>query len=347
MKKFLQQISVTTTLEAEEAVLALMERVFALPAAAYFDERTKKSLVSVYCSKHSEWNLARREAIEAGLEGLKGAHPRTAPRNAAFTRQKVRIGLSLPPKGSVPIPLPARITGNVKMRSLNADGINVGSGKISFKLLARENWAESWKEHFKPIEVGEALLLKPSWSRHRPRKGQAVVVLDPGLSFGTGQHPTTEFCLRQLVRCRRRGQAQAFLDIGTGSGILAIAAAKLGYAPVEAFDFDPESVRVARQNAKQNRILNRLRIHRADLTKLPSRSRERYDFICANLISTLLLAECGRIAGRLRRGGVLVLAGILKSEFVQVQKAYERFGLQFMGGRCDKEWHSGAFVFRG
>jgi ribosomal protein L11 methyltransferase len=82
-----------------------------------------------------------------------------------------------------------------------------------------------------------------------------VVILDPGLSFGTGQHPTTSFCLHEIARCRKNGHAaQSFLDIGTGSGILAIAAAKLGYQPVHAFDFDPESVRVARENARKNRV---------------------------------------------------------------------------------------------
>ena len=139
--------------------------------------------------------------------------------------------------------------------------------------MRREDWAESWKRHFKPIEIGDALLVKPSWSKRRPRKNQAVVILDPGLSFGTGQHPTTAFCLREIVRlklAKERGRLarefktrhhadepsalQSFLDIGTGSGILAIAAAKLGYQPVHAFDFDAEAVRIARANARANRV---------------------------------------------------------------------------------------------
>src|SRR5437867_4666504 len=113
------------------------------------------------------------------------------------------------------------------LRQIKACGLSIGAGRISMERVRREDWAESWKRHFKPIEVGSALLLKPSWSRRKPRKNQAVVVLDPGLSFGTGQHPTTRFCLQQLVTLRRKGKAQSFLDIGTGSGILAIAAAKL------------------------------------------------------------------------------------------------------------------------
>lgn len=231
-------------------------------------------------------------------------------------------------------------------RLKTAAGIRLGTGKISVKILPPENWAESWKRHFKPMEIGGALLVKPSWSTRKPRKGSALVVLDPGLSFGTGQHPTTGFCLQQLVRCRSLGQQQSFLDVGTGSGILAIAAAKLGYSPIEAFDFDPESVRVARTNAGKNRVFKAIRLTQADLTKLPVRPVQRFDFICANLISTLLLAEGKRIVSRLKPGGVLVLAGILRSEFSAVRRAYENLGLKYFSGKSEKEWWSGAFVAR-
>src|ERR1041385_6716410 len=116
-------------------------------------------------------------------------------------------------------------------------GLSVGPGRVSLRKISRENWAESWKRHFKPLEFGSALLVKPSWSKRRPRRRQAVVTLDPGLSFGTGQHPTTSFCLRELA-CAASTQRRGMLDIGTGSGILAIAAAKLGFRPVHAFDAD-------------------------------------------------------------------------------------------------------------
>jgi len=233
-----------------------------------------------------------------------------------------------------------------ELKRLKAAGLKLGRGKISATRLARQNWAESWKRHFKPIAVGNALLLKPSWSRRPPRRGQAVVVLDPGLSFGTGQHATTAFCLAQLVRGRKPRQRQSFLDIGTGSGILAIAAAKLGYAPVSAFDYDPESVRTAKANARQNRVAKLLHLGREDLKELPVRSREKFDFICANLISNLLLAERRRIVNRLKPGGVLILAGILKREFAGVQEAYEEAGLQLAAARSEKEWRSGAFAHR-
>jgi ribosomal protein L11 methyltransferase len=229
------------------------------------------------------------------------------------------------------------------LQRIRASGLSLGAGKIFTGRVAREDWAESWKRHFKAIEIGPRLLVKPGWIRRRPRKGQAVVVLDPGLSFGTGNHPTTAFCLRALTKFRKPGQRQAFLDIGTGSGILAIAAAKLGYAPVRAMDFDAEAVRIARENARRNRV--RFEITRQDITKLPRVSREKYNFICANLISNLLVAEMKRIKDRLRVGGALALAGILKEEFSQIEMACKQAGLRLKHARTEGEWRSGVFVF--
>jgi len=214
---------------------------------------------------------------------------------------------------------------------------------VRVKQLQPQDWAESWKKHFHPLQIGSALLVKPSWSKRQARKGQAVVILDPGLSFGTGQHPTTEFCLRQIVAHHNSAEPRSFLDIGTGSGILAIAAARLGYSPIEAFDFDGEAVRVARANAKKNRVDKRISLSQRDLTKLGHRARRKFDLICANLISNLLIEQREKILSRLKPGGVLVLAGILKGEFLQVQRVYEQAGLKLISSRAEKEWRSGAF----
>jgi ribosomal protein L11 methyltransferase len=235
---------------------------------------------------------------------------------------------------------------SVGLKRIKSCGLKIGFGKIKIAKMRREDWAESWKRHFKPIEIGRSLLVKPSWSKRRAGKNQAVVILDPGLSFGTGQHPTTEFCLREIVCCRKNGMQQSFLDIGTGSGILAIAAAKLGYKPVRAIDFDPEAVRVARANARVNRVHKKLQMERGDVTKPPTKPKGQFDLICANLISNLLIAERKRIAAQLKPGGVLVLAGILKSEFLEVQRQFEALGLQLISGKSKKEWRSGSFGFR-
>lgn len=218
-----------------------------------------------------------------------------------------------------------------------------GVGQVAQKSVPRENWAESWKKHFKPIEIGSALLIKASWHKRKPKKNQAVVILDPGLSFGTGQHATTSFCLCRMVASRDSSSKQSFLDIGTGSGILSIAAVKLGYSPVKAFDFDPESVRVARGNAKQNDVEKSLRPTQQDLTKLPLQSREKFDVVCANLIYDLLIAEAARITNRLKPTGDLILAGILITQFEKVKNAYEKLGFKLVATKQEKEWQSGHF----
>jgi ribosomal protein L11 methyltransferase len=295
-KQPLWQISVTTSVEAEDAVTEFLHEIFARPAATYTNEETKVVMVSVYCQKRSEWTPARHKALATGLKQMGSA------------------------------------------------GLNIGAATISATKVAHEDWSESWKRHFKPIEIGSKLLVKPSWIKRRPRTGQAVVILDPGLSFGTGNHPTTSFCLHELARHRVPGATQSFWDVGTGSGILAIAAVKLGYRPVNAIDFDPGAVRIARQNALQNAVSRQLQITRQDITKLPPQSRDKYDLVCANLISNLLVAEKKRIIGRVRTGGTLVLAGILNHEFPAVQQSFENAGLKLIRNRVEGEWQSGAFA---
>jgi ribosomal protein L11 methyltransferase len=226
---------------------------------------------------------------------------------------------------------------------LRACKLNLGPGDVLIRRVAREDWTHSWKKYFKVIEIGSALLIRPSWSKRRARPGQAVVILDPGLSFGTGQHPTTAFCLKQIVAARTRGQAQSFLDIGTGSGILAIAAAKLKFSPVRAFDNDPAAVRVARANARRNRVEDKIEIRRWDLNRLSINARVRDDLVCANLVAELLTTEARRIASRVASGGKLVLAGVLTSQFAEVQRCYEALGFNIAAINEEGGWKSGSF----
>jgi ribosomal protein L11 methyltransferase len=305
----LRRISVATPLEAEDAVAELLAAIFNCSASSYFDVKTQTSAVSVCISERQFRSRDIREEISAGLRRIKNC------------------------------------------------GLKIGSGRISISKLRREDWAESWKRHFKPIEIGGKLLIKPSWIKRRPRKNQAVVALDPGLSFGTGHHPTTSFCLRQIVAAvcnagavRRQSSrspdaTMSFLDIGAGSGILAIAAAKLGYKTVCAIDVDPEAVRTARANARANGVLRKIKIVRGDATKFSAKPKEAFDLVCANLTSDLLIAERKKIIGPLRPGGTLVLAGILKPEFLEVQRAFENCGLKLISSKSEKGWRSGLFCF--
>ena len=293
----LWQISVSVSSQAEDAVAALMERLFPAPVSIYTEEDTKRSVVSVYLERKPEWNARARPAL---LEGLK---------------------------------------------EIRACGLSLGAVRTMLKPLRRANWAEVWKEHFRPIAIGSGLLVVPSWHRHSPRRNQAVVVIDPGLSFGTGQHPTTLFCLRQILAFRQADQKQSLLDIGTGSGILAIAAAKLGYVRVRAFDSDVEAVRVARANAVKNRVQGILSVGHQDLARLPLQVANKYDLICANLVRDILWEESQRITNQLKPTGVLVLAGLLKQQFGGVQKRFEARGLRLVATATGGEWQSGSFRF--
>lgn len=233
-------------------------------------------------------------------------------------------------------PVALRRTLQEGLGRIRACGLDPAPGRISIRRIRREDWAESWRRHFKPFEIGHRLLVKPSWSRRKARPGQATLILDPGLSFGTGHHPTTRFCLEQLVHARRPGERQSFLDVGCGSGILSLAAVKLGYDPVEAFDIDPEAVRVAEENARRNGLAGRICLRQADLTRLPRHKAGKHDVVCANLVHDLLLAARGRLKTWVKPGGILVLAGILAHQLPRVRRAYARSG-----------WLPGAHAVRG
>ena len=214
---------------------------------------------------------------------------------------------------------------------------------VTCRKIKANDWQESWKRHFKPLEIGERLLIKPSWNRRKPTKNQALIILDPGLSFGTGQHATTRFCLQEIERLHTQIDKPSMLDIGTGSGILAIASAKLGFKPIKAFDFDPDSVIVTRENAENNDVADLIELSRSDLTRLKLNSRTRYDIVCANLMHDLLKSCAETILNRVKPGGYLLLAGILKEQYPEVKKCFQKLGCQQLNTQEEKEWKSGSF----
>ncbi len=231
-----------------------------------------------------------------------------------------------------------------ELKAFSSYGLKTGSLKITARRVKPEDWEESWKRHFKPIEVGNDLLIKPSWSKRKPRAGAKVIILDPGLSFGTGQHPTTSYCLEQLAAARIRDQRQSFLDIGTGTGVLAIAAAKLGYDPVRGFDFDPVAARIAKENSVLNDC-SQIEHGEQDLMTLPVRSKQKFDVICANLMYDILIFGRKRIINRLHKKGRLILAGILTTQFKQVTDSYREVGMRLVKSNGEGEWTSGTLEF--
>ena len=143
---------------------------------------------------------------------------------------EVVVSVYLPQKKTEAVDLKNQLTLRLKKKKSSP----LASLEVILEYVPAEDWAESWKKHFPVLQIGRFLMIKPSWSHRSLKPGQIEIILDPGLSFGTGHHPTTHFCLQQVVDSRRKKKASSMIDMGTGSGILAIAAAKLGYGQVEA-----------------------------------------------------------------------------------------------------------------
>jgi ribosomal protein L11 methyltransferase len=276
------------------------------------------------------------EAISESLRAMFGEEPTIyarAEKRASF----VSVYLPGPPGRSWRSVLAAHL------RELRRIGLNPGPGRTRSRRLRTRDWRDAWKRHFAPIEVGRSLLIKPGWSRRRPRRGQKTIVLDPGLSFGTGQHPTTDYCLREIARHRRTHTPQALLDVGTGSGILAIAAARLGYSPVHAIDVDPEALGSALRNARRNRVASRIRFGGVDIRAWQGWRAESYAVICANLNHDLLSETLGRLVARLLPDGWLVLAGILTRQFGDIRQAAAKARLRLVRSRIQRGWCSATF----
>ena len=218
-------------------------------------------------------------------------------------------------------------------------GVETG-GEETFD-LRREEWAEAWKKFFRPIEISQRLLVRPEWLDDRPKPGQKLLTVDPGMSFGTGQHPTTLFCLQTIDRLSLDPGVKSLLDAGCGSGILAIAGAMLGYAPVDAFDFDPDAVKSAAENLARNRISSVVPTV-ADANDYPGRP-DGYDLVCANILGHLLRAFKVRISSWVKPGKYLCLAGILNREFDAVSADYAELGFEELERSTLKEWTSGLF----
>ncbi|MDP2689166.1 MAG: 50S ribosomal protein L11 methyltransferase, partial [Deltaproteobacteria bacterium] len=207
------------------------------------------------------------------------------------------------------------------------------------------DWAEKWKAGLRPVRVsraGASVLVKPSWSRATKRPGEKVIEIDPGMAFGTGGHETTKMCLKAMLRLltdkRLKGLRSSFLDVGTGTGVLAIAAKKLGVKKAVGTDIDKVALKVARKNA----IANRAKI---TLTGLPaSRVRGSFPLIAANILAGELTRLAPELCGKLREGGFLILSGILVEEGNAVADVYRNDGLRLARRYAAGEWT--ALVFQ-
>jgi ribosomal protein L11 methyltransferase len=200
--------------------------------------------------------------------------------------------------------------------------------------VREEDWANAWKEHFFAHRVGARLVIKPSWREFEGGPDDLVVTLDPGMAFGTGLHPSTRLCLLALERAARAGDR--VLDVGTGSGILALAAARLGAARVLAVDLDEVAVEAARANAEANRLAASVEVARGSVDAAPA--GQTYDLVLANIIARVIIDLAPALAARLRPGGRLVASGILALRRDEVAAALAAAGLTVEETLEEADW---------
>lgn len=214
-----------------------------------------------------------------------------------------------------------------------------GNISCGFSEIPDEDWSETWKEHFKPLRVGRHFLITPTWETAHPREGDRIIHIDPGRAFGTGHHETTRLCLEWLEWwASRNGPSNAapgsLLDVGTGSGILAVGAALLGFENIIGIDNDPEAVEVAVPNLELNKVTKKIRI----FCRTPQEVNGSFDVVISNIQSLPLIRMAETMVTKVNRGGRLVLSGILTEQADEVRCEYEKQGLMFTGSQQAGEW---------
>jgi ribosomal protein L11 methyltransferase len=209
-------------------------------------------------------------------------------------------------------------------------------GELRTRRIDEADWAEAWKAHFPVLRVGHRLVVRPTWRRHRRGPDDVVLALDPGMAFGTGLHPTTRLCLAAIEALADRGAlgGARVLDVGCGSGILAIAALRLGAARALGLDTDPIAVEATVANARRNGLSRRIQ---ARAGSLPS-DEPAHDVVLANLIAGVLVPLAPSLRDELRPGGTLLASGIFIDRERDVQAAFETVGLDVSGRSVEGEW---------
>ncbi len=208
---------------------------------------------------------------------------------------------------------------------------------LQVRIVREADWADAWKEHFFVHRVGERTVIVPSWRRkdYSPQPGDVVLLLDPGMAFGTGLHPTTRLCLRAVEEYMRPGFR--VLDVGAGSGILSIAAARQEASYVEAVEIDPVAAGVCQQNVESNDVRDSVRVYAGTLEPAP-RDGEPFDLILANITIATLLQLHPRLASHLRPGGVAVLSGVLEERAAELIEVLEEHGWQHERTDQEQDW---------
>ncbi len=221
-----------------------------------------------------------------------------------------------------------------RIAALRHAGAALGAGTISHSFVADEDWAETWKAYIHTEKIGERIVVRPTWEEYTPSADEIVIELDPGAAFGTGAHATTAMCLRWLEHLVSPGMR--VYDVGCGSGILAVAAAKLGAGEVIAMDYDPVAVSVAEENIRQNNVHNVVACE-SDLLSACEGAAPA-ELITANIIADVIVRLFAQLDRHLALGGTLLASGIIDDRIADVEQAAAQHGFTVLDMTCEKEW---------
>lgn len=216
--------------------------------------------------------------------------------------------------------------------------LSLVSDEITLKWVQDEEWASAWKKFFKPLKIGR-IVIRPTWEQYSPQPDDIVIDLDPGMAFGTGSHPTTKLCLEALQDYVKGGET--VLDMGTGSAILAMAAARLGAARVVGLEIDPVAVEAAVENVKRVNLEDTIKIERADS---PSTFEGQADIVLANIIAKVIINMAEGLASKVKPGGVLIASGIVVERSQEVIDTLTGLGLKLHEVRQEGDWVALVFM---
>ncbi len=206
-------------------------------------------------------------------------------------------------------------------------------GELTTREVAEEDWANAWKEYYHVLHLGTRVVIKPSWRDYTPQPGEVVLELDPGMAFGTGLHPTTRLCLEALEQRVQPGMR--VLDVGTGSGILALAAARLGAASVLALDVSSVAVEAAQANVRANGLAERISVR---LGSIEAATGQQYDLVVANIIARVIADLAPALVAALVPGGLLIASGIIDERLPLAENALRAAGLTEIEQVRDGDW---------
>ncbi len=210
-------------------------------------------------------------------------------------------------------------------------------GELKTREVNEEDWENAWKDYFHVTHIGQRLVIRPSWRNYTPKNDEVVLELDPGMAFGTGLHPTTRMCLEQVEQRTRAGMR--VLDVGTGSGILALAAARLGAASVDCIDNSSVAVESATANAAMNDLSDRISVVLGVLDEVEAmRMAGQYDMVLVNIIAHVIGGMASQLAQVLAPGGLLIAGGIIEARRPDAEPALLAAGLQLLDQAMIDDW---------